>query len=397
MAIPTYQDLSTIIKMWRDLEKAKSTFWKNKAKRTKSAHGKNLDDLSVDELLEKLGYTCDPDKPKSLHGLLGAVVRSAVKGEGIPTQFTPKKGKPLSLEDYVGGVKVYFIKGIPAFPTSVLQGLLEQVITPLYKDEEIHTIDEQGKLTEERKNLDEIRDAVRFELKRRTERKRNEKKQENLIGELATTITEINILRNGWPKKIQDQIDKIDVLLSPYWDYLKANGFLGENERRIIETALKSTESKKPKYSPNVIQELERVRYNIQIGSNQKSESQVKAGQGEKITKDEANVRARQLLRETPTWDWTCRKLKKEIGCPLAWIPCLPAWRAYHEKRKELRSNKTIDTVSLSKELEAVLGEGEKDEVLNQLIAEQAGEEREDARQAKLYLNRTKKPDRGRE
>jgi len=118
-----------------------------------------------------------------------------------------------------------------------------------------------------------------------------------------------------------------------------------------------------------------------------------KAEQGEKITKDEANVRARQLLKETPTWDWTCRKLAKLIPCPLAWIPYLPVWRAYHEKRKELRS-KTIKTVSLSDELEAVLGEGEKDEVLKQLIAEQEGEEREDERRARLYLNIQRKPKR---
>ena len=45
-----------------------------------------------------------------------------------------------------------------------------------------------------------------------------------------------------------------------------------------------------------------------------------------------------------------------------------------------------------SKELEAVLGEGEKDEVLKQLIAEQEGEQRKEARQAKLYLSHEKKP-----
>jgi len=114
-------------------------------------------------------------------------------------------------------------------------------------------------------------------------------------------------------------------------------------------------------------------------------------GETKRITKEEANVCARQRLMKTPSWDWTCRKLAKQIPCCLGWIPSLPAWRAYHEKRKELRRNKTIDTVSLSRELEAVLGEGEKDEVLNQLIAEQEGEKREDARQARLYLNHQKK------
>jgi hypothetical protein len=136
----------------------------------------------------------------------------------------------------------------------------------------------------------------------------------------------------------------------------------------------------------------------IETAQNKEKETylQEKDGQSKKITKDEANVRARQLLRETPNWDWTCRKLAKLIPCSLGWIPKLSAWRAYHEKRLELRRNKTIDTVSISKELEAVLGEGEKDEVLRQLIADQEADEREDARQARLYLSHNKKPERDR-
>jgi len=111
-----------------------------------------------------------------------------------------------------------------------------------------------------------------------------------------------------------------------------------------------------------------------------------------KMSKEEANVRARELLRETPTWDWTARKLAKQIPCSLGWIPYLAAWRAYHERRQELRRAKTIKTVSLSEELEAVLGTGDKDEVLKQLIAEQGREEHQDARQAKLYVSHDKKP-----
>lgn len=42
--------------------------------------------------------------------------------------------------------------------------------------------------------------------------------------------------------------------------------------------------------------------------------------------------------------------------------------------------------------MESVLGTGEKNEVLQQLIAEQEEEQREDAGQAKLYLSHEKKP-----
>lgn len=61
-----------------------------------------------------------------------------------------------------------------------------------------------------------------------------------------------------------------------------------------------------------------------------------------------------------------------------------------------MREKKTINTVSISKELESELGKGEKDEVLQRLIVEQGKEDREDTRQAKLYLSHDKKP-RGRE
>jgi len=105
-----------------------------------------------------------------------------------------------------------------------------------------------------------------------------------------------------------------------------------------------------------------------------------------KISKEEANVRARRLLTETPTWDWTARMLAKQIP--------LPAWRAYHERRQELQRKGTIKTVSLTDTMEAVLGKGDKDEVLNQLIAEQEDDDRKDGRQAKLYLSQEKKPKR---
>jgi hypothetical protein len=115
-----------------------------------------------------------------------------------------------------------------------------------------------------------------------------------------------------------------------------------------------------------------------------------------KITKEEANVRVRELLTKTPSWDWTTRKLAKQINCSPTTVSKTPAYRVYNEKRKELRRAGTIDTVSISKELEAVLGTGEKDEVLKQLIADQEKDQRQDARQPKLYLSQEKRPERGR-
>jgi hypothetical protein len=143
------------------------------------------------------------------------------------------------------------------------------------------------------------------------------------------------------------------------------------------------------------IDELNRWADELEAGTGQEKDGQG-SGRKPKISKEEANVRVRELLRETPTWDWTTRKLAEQIPCSLGWISYLPAWRAYHEKRKELRRAGTIKTVSLSDEFEAVLGTGKKDNVLNQLIAEQEKDQRQDARQAKLYLSQKKKPDRSR-
>jgi hypothetical protein len=77
----------------------------------------------------------------------------------------------------------------------------------------------------------------------------------------------------------------------------------------------------------------------------------------------------------------------------LGWISYLPAWKVYKEKRDTLRREGRINTVSMSKELEDVLGAGEKDEVVQRLIAEQEGDHREDARRSKLYLSQKNKPD----
>ena len=48
--------------------------------------------------------------------------------------------------------------------------------------------------------------------------------------------------------------------------------------------------------------------------------------------------------------------------------------------------------MSVTKEMEAVLGTGEPNETLQQVIADQEGDAREDARQAKLHLSHQKKP-----
>lgn len=120
-----------------------------------------------------------------------------------------------------------------------------------------------------------------------------------------------------------------------------------------------------------------------------------KAGRGGRtgtITRDEANMEVRRLLKETLSWEWTVRTLAERIGCSAGLISECPAWKAYNERRSQLRKEKKIKTVSLTSEMETVLGAGEPNEVLQQLIAEQEEEGRGDARRAKLYLSHERKP-----
>jgi len=285
MDIPDIKHISQIIEKVSVLEKAKSAFWKKEAKRTKTARGEHvsalrelvhipMDEQSFDELIEKLierlGNAGATHKPKSLDGLLRAFVRAAVKGEDIPLEFTTKDDEPLSAEECIGGVEVFFRNKIHTGPTSRLQILLDQVIPQFYRGEEIQVIDERGLRTEEGNRLDEIREAIRFELKRRRKWEQNSKTQESKVGELQTNITENHLLRDGWPKQIQLLKDEVDILLYPWWDYLEANGSWGANERGIIEAALKSTKPTKPKYSANVIQELKKIKYKMKIEAKQK-------------------------------------------------------------------------------------------------------------------------------
>ena len=122
-------------------------------------------------------------------------------------------------------------------------------------------------------------------------------------------------------------------------------------------------------------------------------------GRKRKITLADTNTVVCQVLKETLSWDWTVRNLTAEVkkrlgGGSQGLIAKCPAWKAYNERRDRVRKDGTIKTVSLTSEMEAVLGAGDKDEIVDQLIAEQEGDLGEDAKQAKLYLSHEKKPKR---
>jgi hypothetical protein len=290
MVIPTPQYISKIIGKLKDLKNRKSVFWKAETKKVEAlaeSFGLRDDTLSVEEFIEELG-----EKGKSLKDLYGVIFGASVKGEKLPPKFNPKSGRQLSLDEILGGISVWFENRIPSFPTSVLQGLLDQVILPLYSSNEIQVNDPDGRRTQEGRRLDSLRDAVRRELKRRTEKAERNNQAREAIPKACKAITAMRLLKDGWPQDIQTLINEINVLLFPYYGYLTSNGSWGVDEQKTIEEALKSIETDDLK---KVIHELNKIECKMKVEAKQKpaepeqeTEPQGKGGQSTKASGDKA-------------------------------------------------------------------------------------------------------------
>jgi len=89
--------------------------------------------------------------------------------------------------------------------------------------------------------------------------------------------------------------------------------------------------------------------------------------QRSRLTKDEANIKARDFLRQHP--DATSRELAKGVGCSTGLVSQLPAWKAVKEQRDKGRQPKKAGTMALTPKMEQVVGVG--DEALAKLISEQ--------------------------
>jgi hypothetical protein len=107
-----------------------------------------------------------------------------------------------------------------------------------------------------------------------------------------------------------------------------------------------------------------------------------------KITKEEANIKAREILKNIPTEKRKkipYRKYAKMIGCSKTTANELPALRA--EKGDSDKAAKP-KVVRLTHESEKIIGIGKKNEVLEQVIAEQKQDDREDQRQARIFRSK---------
>lgn len=95
-----------------------------------------------------------------------------------------------------------------------------------------------------------------------------------------------------------------------------------------------------------------------------------------KMSRKDANDKAMELAKADKDFVMKSqRKWAKDIGCSPALVGNLPLWKATQELRKRGKAAKSPGTVSLTPKIEATHGVGDRDEVLNHLIAEQEAED----------------------
>jgi hypothetical protein len=104
------------------------------------------------------------------------------------------------------------------------------------------------------------------------------------------------------------------------------------------------------------------------------------------LTNEEANIRAREFLRQHP--NATIRQVAAGIGCSSGLVSKLTAWKMVREERLKGRQSKNMQVVCLTPKLENSLGT--QDESLAKLIAEQEA----DSEPSPLEPNRTADRDR---
>jgi hypothetical protein len=106
----------------------------------------------------------------------------------------------------------------------------------------------------------------------------------------------------------------------------------------------------------------------LDLAAEPKGTEEAKATARPRIDCDEANIRARDILKQAP--NLTAKELAKKVPCSVGLIPKLSAWQAVMEQRRKGRKPKSPRAVSFTHETEAVVGEG--DPTLEDLMDEQA-------------------------
>jgi hypothetical protein len=166
------------------------------------------------------------------------------------------------------------------------------------------------------------------------------------------------------------------------WEPIPLNGFVCWPQCEVDNADLQKIESAAQRLKSATTSSASPAR--ITDGENPRSA----------VTKDEANIKARDFLRQHP--NATSRELAAGIGCSTGLVSKLPAWKAVKEQRDKGRQPKKAGNIALTPKMEQVVGvegdalaklisEQEADAEPSPLVNDAAGDRAGAPRRAKVY------------
>jgi hypothetical protein len=255
MVRPTVENLSEIISKLKELQAIVANIEDRPLEFPESQENNNKS-LSIDQLMNAVGR-----KSAGVDALL---------------QFINFSSYPQNINQATAQV----LARLPSLSQSRLKKLLKDDIPQLLADDRISEVKKQvwhgeSPLTEEAQNLYYIRREIQKQI------------QKNI--EAAKTAR--------WEKHVRPLINKIELLLFPFWDYLKEHGSYRRYQNVILMDLIRRAD---PTSLPEVINEFERVKYKLKVESQQ-STPKNSAETGRK-TKPVKETEAEKLERRFQPW-----------------------------------------------------------------------------------------------
>jgi len=242
MIIPTIGDIAGIIEKLKILKEKETVFINEKCK-----------DVSVEERSQNIANV-HILKPIKYTGSTEELIKAAA---GFDAKLSEKE---LLMEDMLalgnGSMPTKTLEEVvPTLPIDELRRLVNEFLPELLRNTEISA--------DNKRYLHQIKKSISRELERKEKCKGDTAK-------LIETINQADLLRRqrkgDWPKDIKQLMNEIEKLLFPYLDYLEEKGTSGKWEQAYIEYLIKAGI---PSKLDEVTQELEKIKYKIEVESQQ--------------------------------------------------------------------------------------------------------------------------------
>jgi hypothetical protein len=230
---PSIEDITTIIE-------------KLKVLKNEISSNRSKNQTPNEKIFDKIFVDSENENGLSIEELLRAII----KGESV-FDLIKESGKIPTREDINNDEAIK--NKIKHSSIDELEKALNEVIPKLLEYESI-SIEGKNQLNGVRYSINEELRDKKVSLKRKEDAKRSMKEFSNLSDTLKQ-------MKGIWPENLRPSINEIDKLFFPWWDYLKANGSWGEDERKKIEAAIKTGNL------DEVINELDKIIYKREIYS----------------------------------------------------------------------------------------------------------------------------------